>query len=256
MARQENRIDLEAGFVLHSYPYRETSLILDVFTRNHGRLSMVARGARRPTSVLRGVVQPFQPLLISWYGKHELRTLHKLEWVGGHPAHAEDGLVCAYYLNELLIRFLPKEDASSQALYDLYADTLRQLAHRAPVLPLLRQFELNLLTELGYGLSLSTTIHGAMVEAHHRYVYRHMVGVLEEDQYDAETDVLISGHTLQALAAGKLEDRTAKREARLLLREVLQQLLPENASLASRELMRRIHEIQQRPLESPSFVDD
>lgn len=256
MARQENRIDLEAGFVLHSYPYRETSLILDVFTRNHGRLSMVARGARRPTSVLRGVVQPFQPLLISWYGKHELRTLHKLEWVGGHPAHAEDGLVCAYYLNELLIRFLPKEDVNSQTLYDVYAETLRQLAHRAPVLPLLRRFELNLLTELGYGLSLNATIHGAAVDPGLRYAYRHQVGVLDEALFDAETDVLLSGQTLRALASGQLEDKETKREARLLLREVLQQLLPDNTSLASRELMRRIHELQQRPMPLSAYPVD
>jgi DNA repair protein RecO (recombination protein O) len=106
-ARQESR----EAFILHSYPYRETSLLLDVFARGFGRVSMVARAARSPRSVLRGVLLGFQPLALSWFGKGEVRTLARAEWIGGHSRLRGEALMCGFYLNELLIRLLPREDA-------------------------------------------------------------------------------------------------------------------------------------------------
>src|SRR5258706_16228562 len=97
-ARQESR----EAFVLHSYPYRETSLLLDVFARGFGRVSMVARAARSPRSALRGVLLAFQPLTLSWFGKGEVRTLARAEWIGGAPPLPGGGRVCGLYLNELL----------------------------------------------------------------------------------------------------------------------------------------------------------
>ena len=96
------RVADEPAFVLHSIPYKETSLILDVFTRQYGRMALIAKGAKRPHSVLRPVLQRFQPLLVSWSGKSELRTLTKSEWVGGTPSLVGDALLCGFYLNELL----------------------------------------------------------------------------------------------------------------------------------------------------------
>jgi DNA repair protein RecO (recombination protein O) len=107
-ARQ--RIDQQPGFVLHSYPYRETSLIVEVFSRDHGRIGLVAKGARRPMSQLRGVLMAFQPLLIDWSGGGEMKTLVRAEWQGGQPLLGGQALLCAYYLNELLMRLLPRED--------------------------------------------------------------------------------------------------------------------------------------------------
>ena len=120
-ARQ--RIDQQPGFVLHSYPYRETSLIVEVFSRDHGRIGLVAKGARRPMSQLRGVLMAFQPLLIDWSGGGEMKTLVRAEWQGGQPLLGGQALLCAYYLNELLMRLLPREDPHP-VLFRAYGDAL------------------------------------------------------------------------------------------------------------------------------------
>ena len=152
-ARQ--RIDQQPGFVLHSYPYRETSLIVEVFSRDHGRIGLVAKGARRPMSQLRGVLMAFQPLLIDWSGGGEMKTLVRAEWQGGQPLLGGQALLCAYYLNELLMRLLPREDPHP-TLYRAYGDALRALAAGEGQEVILRRFELALLQELGYGLLLET----------------------------------------------------------------------------------------------------
>src|SRR6476469_1823173 len=97
------RCDAQPAFVLHSYPYRETSLVLEIFTRNYGRIALMARGARRPRSALRGVLLAFQPLLLSWAGRSELCTLHKAEWCGGLTQLKGIALLCGFYMNELLV---------------------------------------------------------------------------------------------------------------------------------------------------------
>src|SRR4051794_13373877 len=106
-ARQESR----EAFVLHTYPYRETSLIVEALTRSFGRIALLARGARRPRSAMRGVLLSFQPLALSWFGKGELRTMARAEWLGGQPLLQGEALLCGFYLNELLLRLLPREDA-------------------------------------------------------------------------------------------------------------------------------------------------
>lgn len=85
MTAERMRIEGEIGYVLHSYPFRETSSIVEVFSRHHGRLPLVARGARRPRSQMRGVLMEFQPLEMSWFGKGEVPTLARAEWQGGQP---------------------------------------------------------------------------------------------------------------------------------------------------------------------------
>ncbi|NBS38581.1 MAG: DNA repair protein RecO [Betaproteobacteria bacterium] len=115
--QRRQRISDEPGFLLHRVAWRETSLILDVFTRHHGRIALIAKGARRPRSELRPVLLAFQPLRLAWVGKGELQTLTAAEWVGGIEAPQAQALICAFYLNELLIRLLPRDDAHPQ-LYD------------------------------------------------------------------------------------------------------------------------------------------
>ncbi|MCA3183732.1 MAG: DNA repair protein RecO, partial [Cupriavidus sp.] len=139
-ARSEVRVSNEAGFVLHAYPYRETSLILDVFTRDHGRMAMVAKGAKRPHSALRAVLQHFHPIALSWTGRGEVKTLTKAEYMGGMLPLAGDGLLSGFYLNELLLRFCPREDAHP-ALFKHYMITLTRLAHGEPASLVLRGFE-------------------------------------------------------------------------------------------------------------------
>src|SRR4051812_41282813 len=109
MKQPRERRDERPAFVLHTYPYRETSLIAEMLTADHGRVAMVARGAKRPRSELRGVLHSFQPLLLSWAGTGELKTLIRAEWQGGLPLVAGSALLCGFYLNELLLRLLPRE---------------------------------------------------------------------------------------------------------------------------------------------------
>ena len=125
--KEKSRQDAQPGFVLHSYPFRETSLIIEAFTRDHGRIGLVARGARRPKSSLRGILLPFQPLLLSWAGKGELHTLMRAEWLGGYVPLRGQALICGFYLNELVMKLLARGDAHEQ-LFSIYENTLAALA--------------------------------------------------------------------------------------------------------------------------------
>ena len=149
----KNRLENEPAFVLHSYPFRETSLLVEVFSRQHGRVPLVARGARRPKSAVRGLLMSFQPLSLSWFGKHEVRTLHSAEWQGGQPLLQGTALLCGFYLNELLLNLMVRDDPH-ESLFDYYQHTLQRLAHGADMASTLRCFEKHLLQELGYALLL------------------------------------------------------------------------------------------------------
>lgn len=145
---KELRILDQPGFILHSYPYKETSLIVDVFSRDHGRIALVAKGAKRPHSKLRGALQTFQPLSLSWTGKSEVRTLMAAEWVGGLLPLEKSALLCGFYLNELLVKLLVRDDPHP-ALFDHYVKALTHLAHEEPAAIVLRKFERALLKESG-----------------------------------------------------------------------------------------------------------
>jgi DNA repair protein RecO (recombination protein O) len=149
----QNRITGQPGFVLHSFPYKETSLIIDMFSRQHGRIQLLAKGAKRPHSQLRGVLQSFQPLSLGWSGKSELRTLTSAEWVGGLLPLEKSALLCGFYINELLVKLLAREDPHP-ALFDAYVSTLNQLAHQEPAAIVLRKFECALLRETGVATNL------------------------------------------------------------------------------------------------------
>ncbi|WP_304361720.1 DNA repair protein RecO [Collimonas fungivorans] len=144
----DTRVTGQPGFVLHSYPHRETSLIIDVFSRDYGRIALVAKGAKRPLSKLRGVLQTFQPLSLSWSGKSEIRTLIAAEWVGGLLPLEKSALLCGFYLNELLVKLVARDDPHA-LLFDHYVTTLNQLAHQEPAPIVLRQFERALLKQTG-----------------------------------------------------------------------------------------------------------
>jgi DNA repair protein RecO (recombination protein O) len=144
------RISDEPAFILHHYDWSETSLILDVFTRHHGRIALVAKGAKRPSSSFRPVLLPLQPLNLSYGGDAEIRTLKSAEWMGGHVMPTGEALLSGYYLNELLLRLLARDDPHP-ALFDTYAQVVRVLAseHVEVLEAALRTFELVLLREIG-----------------------------------------------------------------------------------------------------------
>jgi len=144
------RIGDEPAFVLHRYDWSETSLILEVFTRHHGRIALVAKGAKRPSSSFRPVLLPLQPLQLSYGGEAEIRTLKGAEWMGGHVMPTGESLLSGYYLNELLLLLLARDDPYP-VLFDVYANVVRVLAseHAEVLQAALRTFELLLLREIG-----------------------------------------------------------------------------------------------------------
>ena len=144
------RIADEPAYVLHRYDWSETSLILEVFTRHHGRVALVAKGAKRPTSSFRPVLLPLQPLSLVFGGDGDIRTLKSAEWVGGHVMPTGEALLSGYYLNELLMRLTARDDPHS-ALFDVYAAAVRLLASGDPdaLQWALRGFELLMLREMG-----------------------------------------------------------------------------------------------------------
>ena len=148
----ERRKLLEPAWLLHHRPWSDTSRIIDLMTREHGRVTLFAHGARRPKSQHRAVLRPFVPLLVSWSGGADGGTLTAAEAAGGSPALAPGRLISAFYLNELLLKLLPKEDRH-ETLFDAYGEALAALS-RAAEQPALRAFERVLLEELGYGLDL------------------------------------------------------------------------------------------------------
>ena len=215
-ARQ--RIDGQAAFILHAYPFSETSLIVEVFTRDYGRLALLARGARRPRAALRGVLMAFQPLELGWFGGGEVKTLAKAEWIGGLHFLNGESLLLGYYLNELLLKLLPREDAHAQ-LFDAYGAALAALGRGATETAELRRFEKALLAELGYGLTLATDAAARPVAATETYRYQIERGAVPGA---AEGSGLpLSGKTLLDMAADDYGDARTLAESKQLMRFLL-----------------------------------
>ncbi|MEY4884006.1 MAG: hypothetical protein RIS34_1860 [Pseudomonadota bacterium] len=144
------RISDEPAYVLHRYDWSESSLILDVFTRHHGRIALVAKGVKRPSSSFRPILLPLQPLHLSFGGDAEIRTLKGAEWMGGHVMPTGDALMSGYYLNELILHLLARDDPHPR-LFDIYANVVQVVAsgHGEALQAALRTFELLLLREIG-----------------------------------------------------------------------------------------------------------
>jgi len=229
--RQESR----EAFILHGYPYRETSLLLETFTCAFGRVSMVARGARSPRSPLRGVLLAFQPLALSWFGKGELRTLARAEWIGGQPLLHGEALMCGFYLNELLLRLLPREDPHD-ALFSRYWETLRRLAPHGSSAPALRSFERALLKELGYAMALERdSASGRAIDPAKSYAYDPERGPVEIE--GAGPEPCVSGRTLLDMARDDYADPQTQQQAKALMRTLISHRL-DHQPLKSRQIFR------------------
>jgi DNA repair protein RecO (recombination protein O) len=240
-AASKQRIQDEPGFVLHSYPFRETSLILEVFSRQHGRVALVARGARRPRSALRGLLMGFQPLLLSWFGKHELRTLHGAEWQGGQPQLQGTALLCGFYLNELLLNLMARDDPH-ESLFDYYQQTLQRLAQEDDHAFTLRCFEKHMLQELGYALLLENEADGGkpiVPNQNYRYILER--GAVEETP-DSSQGIPVCGKTLLDMATDDYRDVNSARQSKQLIRILLDHHLA-GKTLHTRELMRDLQKL-------------
>ena len=242
------RVDGQADYVLHLHPYSETSLVVDVFSRDHGRVPLLARGARRPRSAMRGMLMSFQPLELGWFGGGEVKTLARVEWLGGMPLLGGRCLLLGYYLNELLLKMLPREDAHG-ALFDAYAAALQALAQGAADAPELRRFEKTLLKELGYGLTLDVDVEtGRPVEPDGRYAFLiergpvASAGVGVGDTANGGDTPAFIGKTLLDMAADDYSDPRTRVESRRLMRQLISHHLG-GKSLHSRRVFMELQEL-------------
>lgn len=229
------RVLLQPAFILHRRPYLNTSLLLEVFCRDNGRIGLVARGALSPRSRLKGLLQPFVPLLLSWTGSGELATLTAAEESGLPAALAPARVLAGLYANELLVRLLPRQDPLPE-LFKAYATLLAELATAPDPEPALRRFEKKLLAELDYGLTLDREAgNGAPIVAEGYYRYVLDQGALPVDQ--TAIGVSISGRSLLALRDDALSDPSILKEVKRLTRAALAEQLRGRA-LKTRDLYR------------------
>jgi DNA repair protein RecO (recombination protein O) len=239
------RTEHEPAFVLHSYPYKETSLIVEAFTRHRGRVGLIARGARRPRSAIRGTLLAFHPLRLSWSATAELGTLIGAEWAGGQPALSGMALMCGFYVNELLLRLLPREDAH-EALFDAYAAAVARLGAGEEPGGVLRSFELRMLRELGYAPPLDRDAgDGAPVQAELRYAYlpeRGPLALAGAGQEDALEAFSVSGQTLLDMSRHDFTRPETRDEARRLMRRLIAARLA-GQTLHTSDMLRELQDL-------------
>jgi DNA repair protein RecO (recombination protein O) len=213
---------LARAYVLHTQPYRDTSRILEVFTREHGRVSVFARGVRGPKARLASLLQPFQPLLISFTSRGEAGQLNGAESEpAGHGRLPPAALLSGFYLNELLLKLTTRHDPNAE-LFDGYQTALRDLASGGAQEPPLRKFELRLLQEVGYGVDLTQTVAGGAVTAQGYYHFRPADGLFATT---AEHSGALPGSSLLNLAAGQLHSVRELADARKVLAAALEHCL-------------------------------
>ncbi|QJR15301.1 DNA repair protein RecO [Usitatibacter palustris] len=247
---------MDRGYVLHSYPYRETSLILQVWTEAHGRLGLVAKGARRPKSANRSLLVPFQPLSLDWFGRGELKTLKTAEPGGPGLPLAGAALLAAFYLNELLLKLTHRDDPH-EALFAAYDDAisaLRELSKGAArstrlapeaVEPVLRRFEVRMLRELGYALELAReagTHEPIVAEREYHYLVERGPVPAPEGREPGANAVRLRGLTLQHLERGQFDDPATCAQAKHLMRLIINHFL-DGEELATRSLVRDLQRI-------------
>ena len=240
MSGSTRRIELTLGYLLHHRPWRDTSRILEVLTREHGRLTLFARGVRGPAAKLASVLQPFQPLLFSWAGRGEAPALTGAE--RAEPAATALPAACllpGFYLNELLLKLTTRHDPQPQ-LFDYYHEAVVGLREASALEPALRRFELRLLEVLGYGLELTTEASsGEPVDAERFYVFRSAQGLVPAARTDAGA---LAGTSLIDLAAQEFGRARTLEDARHLLKAALAACLegrPLTTRTVARSMVRR-----------------
>jgi len=230
MSTTQSRVDRQPAFVLHRRAFRETSMLLDLLTRDHGRVGGILRGARGPRRSQAGACQPLHGVLVSWSGRSELKTLLALEPSRVLHAIAGERLYAALYVNEILLRLLPANDPHP-ALFDAYAALLPALAGEAAIEPALRSFELLLLSELGYGLCFDhDSRSGAVLEPQAEYAFNPTAGfTLAEADHGQAT---YPGWVLFDIDRQDFSSPHTRRYAKRLMRAALAPLLGDKPLLS------------------------
>jgi DNA repair protein RecO (recombination protein O) len=236
------RVALQPAFLLHHRDYSDSSRIVELFTREHGRISLFAKGAKRPKSPFRPLLQPFMPLLVSWSGSIDGGQLTGAELAGEAVSVPAQRLMSGFYLNELLLRLTPRGEPV-QDVFDVYALTLETLRRNGAEQAALRSFEKELLGQLGYGLDLARDAEsGEPLSADRYYHFIPGVGLRVAEQPGGATDPF-RGSELIDLGLGRLETAETLRAAKRLLRSALEHCL-EGRGLHSREVMRALRRME------------
>lgn len=229
-----HRVILQPAFILHSRPYSDTGLLLDVFSQDYGRVHLLARGARNAKGRGGRILQPFSPLLLSWQGRTDLMTLSQSEPQGLPCQLTGDALLCAFYINEVLVRVIQRGDPCPQ-LYKIYEATLQYLAQSVNISSVLRLFEKHLLTELGYALSLTHDLDGAPIDTKKTYSFIPAVGFKCHTTIATNNNHhFFSGECLLALHTEQFPTQEVLRELKRLMQLALAPLIGEKP-LKSRE---------------------
>ena len=230
----------QPGYVLHSYPYQETSLIVELYTREFGRIGVVAKGAKRPHSPLRSVLMPFHALTLDWSGKSELKTLRTAEWRGAFRMLQGRALICGFYLNELLLKLLHRDDPHD-ALFDAYEQTLQALLEGAEHAVVLRCFEKRLLSELGYALILDREADTQRpLEAQRKYQY-----IIDHGPVPAvaqQNGLELLGQTLIDMNNDCYQSAVTLQQSKTLMRMLIARYLG-NQVLHSRQLLMDLQDL-------------
>lgn len=224
MSQQSHRVSLQPAFILHGRDFRDTSRLLDVFTPDYGRVSLVAKGARAARSKLQGVLEPFSPLIISWSGKGDVQTLTGAESVKNSISLLGKQVMSAYYINELLQRLMTVHDPHPE-LFDIYKSTLEQFSTDDEEL-VLRRFEKKLLVEVGYGLSLDVEAEtGNALIDDELYYYDLERGPILIKENEVDSEFVILGKSLRDLSGENFSCSQSKKEAKKLMRIILSHYL-------------------------------
>jgi len=218
------RATLEPSYVLHSRPYHESSLLIEALSRTHGRVGLVARGARGAKSRWKGILQPFRPLLLSWIQRGELGTLTAADQVASPPPLSGESLFCGLYANELTTRFLQRSDPHSD-LFDRYRQLVAELSAGHASQPALRIFEFKLLQAAGFGLQLEHEYgNSELIREDGWYSYVPESGPKRREYSTEKEGALVSGSALLALKSGDIEERHLK-EVKMLMRSLIRYYL-------------------------------
>ncbi len=246
---------MDRAYVLHTYPYKETSLLLQVWTEKHGRMGLVAKGARRPKAAARALLTPFQPLVMDWFGRGELKTLKTAEPFAPATPLGGPSLMSGFYMNELLLKLTTRDDPH-EGLFEAYheaIDALRALtrltteAARLGLEPVLCRFELRLLQEVGFALELAREAQGGspiVAERDYWYVVERGATPAREGQETPANAVRLRGLTLVDLERGRFEDATTVAQAKQLMRLLINHSL-NGQELATRVLVRDLARLEE-----------
>ncbi len=214
------RVQEQAAYILHHRPFRDTSQILDVLSRDHGKLALVARGSRSAKSRLRGVLRPFMPLAMSWVQRSDLGTLTGAELRGAPLRLTGDALLSGYYVNELILHFLHRHDPQPE-IFDIYENVIQTLGVAGDIAPCLRRFEIELLRQLGYALNLDHEAGSRdALQPGSYYEYRFEQGPVCVSR--SEGPLVFDGSQLTAIAEQRFGEPDVLRAANRLLREVIE----------------------------------